>query len=200
MGQEDLSPVYWTALEQLASLGYIGKHFPLTAQKPKARDVRYRLLDPLLRFWFHFVHPHTSLIAQLGPQGAAANVIRPRLESYFGSCFEGLCREALPVLYEREGVSAAFEIGTYWSAKIQIDVVGLRNDGWVDLGECKWGTDLSLPAAAAELEDKVRHYPNVQQATIGRRLFLRSFNKKARARLPQGVRVHSLDELYGLPA
>lgn len=46
--------------------GYIDKHFPLTSQRPKARDVRYRLLDPFLRFWFRFIYPHTSLIAQVG--------------------------------------------------------------------------------------------------------------------------------------
>src|SRR5438105_11782497 len=38
-------------LDQLASLGYIDKHFPLTSQRPKVREVRYRLLDPFLRFW-----------------------------------------------------------------------------------------------------------------------------------------------------
>ena len=55
-------------LDQLGSLGYLDKHFPLTSQRPKARDVRYRLLDPFLRFWFRFIYPHTSLIAQVGAQ------------------------------------------------------------------------------------------------------------------------------------
>lgn len=182
-------------LEQLVSLGYIGKHFPLTEQRPKARDVRYRLLDPLLRFWFHFVFPHTSLVAQLGPRKAATQLIQPQLESYFGTCYETLCREALPEIYEREGVTSAFEVGSYWDSGTQIDVVGLRKDGWTDLGECKWSAAVSLGALAEELEQKVRSYPNARQATIGRRLFVRSF-KKGRSANPTNVRVHTLEDLY----
>ncbi len=49
-------------------------------------------------------------------------------------CFERLCREALPRLYAREGVQAGYEIGEYWDRMVPIDVVGVRSDGWVDLG------------------------------------------------------------------
>lgn len=183
-------------LDQLQGLGYVGKRHPLTAQAPKKRDVRYQLLDPLLRFWFHFIYPHTSLIAQVGPQRAATQVIQPRLEAYFGICFEFLCREALPVLYEREQVFTAYEVGSYWSAQTQIDVVGLRQDDWIDLGECKWGVVPSLPALVAELEKKVEHYPGARSATIGRRLFLRE-HKSSRKISTERVRVHSLADLYG---
>jgi uncharacterized protein len=183
-------------LEQLSGLGYIGKHFPLTTEKPKARDVRYRLQDPLLRFWFHFVYPHTSLIAQIGPQRAAAQVIQPQLDAYFGTCFEALCREALPVLYEREAVHANFEMGSFWDSKTQIDVVGLRADRWIDVGECKWGTVASLPALAAELEEKVYRYPNTRGATVGRRLFVNALPRRRKA-VPEHIRVHTLADLYG---
>lgn len=100
----------------------------LRLDAPKAHEVRYQLVDPLLRFWFHVVYPNTSLIAQLGPRRVAAQ-IAPRLEAYFGLCFDGLCREALPLIYEREGVLSAFQIGSYWNRRVQIDVVGLREDG-----------------------------------------------------------------------
>ena len=183
-------------LDHLSGLGYIGKHFPLTPQRPKTRDVRYRILDPLLRFWFHFVYPHTSLIAQIGPQRAAAQVIQPSLESYFGLCYEILCREALAFIYEEEKVSAGYEVGSYWDSKVQIDVVGVRQDGWIDFGECKWGTIKSLPSVAEELDRKITHYPNTRGATVGRRLFLRSF-KLRRKDLPENLRIHTLEGLYG---
>jgi len=70
------------------------------------REVRYRLLDPFLRFWFRFIYPHTSLIAQVGAHRAVTQIIQPELEAYFGLCYEALCREALPLLYEKEKVSA----------------------------------------------------------------------------------------------
>lgn len=181
-------------LDQLVSLGYIVKHFPLTAEAPKARDVRYRLLDPLLRFWFHFVFPYTSLIAQMRPRRAVAQIIQPRLDAYFSGCFEALCREALPLIYEREGVMTGFKIGSYWDRKTQIDVVGLREDAWTDLGECKWSTGASVNSVAATLEEKVQRYPNRRQATICRRLFLRA--RPGKGSLPRSFKVHTLEELY----
>jgi hypothetical protein len=159
-------------------LGYVGKHFPLTHEPPKARDVRYRLLDPFLRFWFRFIYPHTSLIAQAGAHRAATQLIQPGLEAYFGACYETLCREALSFIYEKEKVSALYEVGSYWDSQVQIDVVGLRRDGWIDLGECKWGAVKTIPAVVNELESKVERYPNHKGATIGRRLFLRTLKGK----------------------
>jgi hypothetical protein len=79
--------------------------------------------------------------------------------------------------------------------QVQIDVVGLRRDGWIDLGECKWGIVKSLVSTAVELEEKVRHYPNAEDATIGRHLFVRSL-KGHRKKQPENVRIHALDELY----
>jgi uncharacterized protein len=183
-------------LDQLTGLGYIGKHFPLTSKKPKVRDVRYRLLDPLLRFWFHFIYPHTSRIAQWGGTRSAAEIIAPGLDAYFGSCFESFCREAVGAIYEREKVTAAYEVGSFWDSHVQIDLVSLRQDGWTDIGECKWGVVKSLPAVTDELEIKIRRYPNDRGATIGRRLFVREL-KRGRRVIPDNVRIHTLRDLYG---
>lgn len=130
-----------------------------------------------------------------GPARAFRERVRPALDSYFGPCFERLCREALPRIYEREGVEAAFEIGEYWDRSTQIDVVGLRDDGWTDLGECKWGTVRSTRAVAAELEEKVRGYPNRRAATIGRRAFVRRL-PAAGAPGDGPIRWHALEDLY----
>jgi AAA+ ATPase superfamily predicted ATPase len=160
-------------LKQLVALGYISRRYPLTSTRPAARHVRYAIDDPMLRFWFRFVYPNTSFISLMGEEKAFSTRIEPYLSAYFGLCFERLCREALPYIYRREGVSAAFTIGEYWDKTAQIDVVGLRDDGWTDLGECKWGTDHSPSALTAELEAKVASYPNQRNATIGRRIFTR---------------------------
>jgi len=182
-------------LKQLQELRYVRRRYPLTGRPPAARHVRYVLDDPLLRFWFRFVFPHTSFLAQMGPERCFEQRIRPELDAYWGSCFEALCREALPALYEREGVSAAFEVGEYWDKAVQIDLVGHRDDGWTDLGECKWGSVRSRPALEAELQAKVERYPNPRNATIGRRLFVR--DERAVPETPgEGVRWHHLAELY----
>ncbi|MGE0785266.1 MAG: ATP-binding protein [Sandaracinaceae bacterium] len=181
-------------LTQLIELGYVARRYPLSRSKPSARAVRYTIDDPLLRFWFRFVFPNLTYLTQMGAARAFKDRIKPELDSYFGGGFERLCREALGGLYAEEGVSAAFEVGEYWDKDVQIDVVGVRDDGWTDLGECKWGSVRSAKALAAELEAKVPKYPNPENATIGRRFFVR---KKPSGALPDG-RWASLDELYEL--
>lgn len=181
-------------LAQLVELGYLARRYPLTGQPPVPRHVRYALEDPLLRFWFRFIYPNTSYIQKMGAERAMADLIRPELDAYFGACFERLCREALPFLYAHEGVAAPFHIGDYWDKATQIDVVGLREDGWTDLGECKWGTVRSASALLGELEGKVARYPNPRNATIGRRIFTRRRVRPPSA-LDRSVKWHSLEDL-----
>lgn len=179
-------------LQQLVQLGYVTRRYPLTGEAPSKRSVRYALEDPLLRFWFRFVGPNQSLLRVPGPQETFSRRIRPLLDAYFGSCFERLCREALPWLYAREGITAAFEIGEYWDRDVQIDVTGVRDDGVIDLGECKWGAVRSARDVAKELDDKVVRFPNPKGATIVRRAFVRTPLRSA----PAPVRWHSLADLY----
>ena len=107
-----------------------------------------------------------------------------------------LCREALGRIYLNEGVRAAYRIGEYWDKRVQIDAVGLRHDNWIDLGECKWGSVPSVPELIAELEAKVRLYPNTNNATLGRMIFTRRAVKAAMQRNP--VRFFSLEDLYAM--
>ena len=198
-------------LQQLANLGYLQRRYPLDRRRPNPKQVRFGIDDPLLRFWFRFVFPNMSAIRSSGPERVFADRIAPALDAWFGSGFERLCREALPLIYAAEGVAAGFEVGEYWSRPrrnsaeaaspdappaAQIDVVGLRDDGWTDLGECKWGAVPSAPALEAELERKARLYPNRRGATIGRRYFVR--RKPASRSAAPGW--HSLRDLYALDA
>ena len=85
-------------------------------------------------------------------------------------------------------------MGEFWNAETQIDVVGMRNDNWTDLGECKWGTVRSPRALESELDRKALLYPNHPGATLGRRYFTR--RKPAAA--ADDPRWHSLEDLYAL--
>lgn len=182
-------------LQQLIGLGYVARRYPLTDGKPVARNVHYVLEDPLLRFWFRFVFPNLSFIQQMGPGRTLREIIRPQLASFFGYCFENLCREALPRLYARESIHAAFTVGEYWDKVVQIDVVGLRDDNWTDLGECKWGTVRSQKQLVAELDRKVAAYPNPRNATIGRRCFLKNILPSIDT-TSANLNWHSLEDLY----
>lgn len=184
---------YYT--QQLNNIGYVRRRRPLTGKKAPLRHVRYFIQDPLLRFWFRFVFPNLSFIQQMGPERAFRTRIHPGLDAYFGLCFEQFCRQALRFIYEWEGVGASFEIGEYWDKKVQIDVVGLRDDHWTDIGECKWGTVKSPKALVQELEKKAAAYPNPRGATLGKRVFMRK-KPQAGPRTDPGLLWYGVDELY----
>jgi uncharacterized protein len=181
-------------LQQLINLGYVAKRYPLTSDKPVPRYVRYILQDPLLKFWFRFIYPHTSFIVQMGAERAFKELIRPHLDSYFGSCFEQLSREFLAALYQREKISSAFQIGEYWNKETQIDVVGLRQDGWLDCGECKWGDVRSTKILTQELDIKASRYPNAQKYTLQRRLF--THHALPQKSIPSNFQCHCLEDFY----
>jgi AAA+ ATPase superfamily predicted ATPase len=155
--------------------------------------VRYVITDPLLRFWFKFIHPHSSSILQLGSKAAYRAIIKPHIASYFGNCFESLCRESLPFIYGKENVTADYEVGQYWDKNCQIDIVGYRNDCWTDLGECKWGRITSLKSLLMELEKKIQFFPNKRNATIGKRIFIRGPLPKVNH---DGFFLYCLEDLY----
>lgn len=185
-------------LTTLLELGYIMRRYPLTGAAPVARSVRWSLDDALLRFWFRFIFPNMSRIARSTPQQAVEEIVKPQMDAYFDGCFERLCREALTELYAAEGVTANFEAGEYWDRDSQIDVVGLRDDGWTDLGECKWAAPGSANTLRKELEPRADKYPNTRRATLCLRYFTCLPVKNVQAK--PNEKWHSLADLYRLPA
>ena len=183
-------------LQQLTELRYVRRRYPLDGERPSPRKVRFVLDDPLLRFWFRFVFPNLSLLGHLGASLTFARRIEPALPAYFGSCFERLCREALPSLYVAEGVESPFEVGEYWAKDVQIDVVGVREDGVTDLGECRWGAAPSAASVAAELRLRAARFPNPRGATVRLRLFSRL---PPVGPVPDDLRCIDLDGLYSAP-
>ncbi len=99
------------------------------------------------------------------------------------------------IVHFMEKKPGIYFVGKRAPGEMQIDVVGVRQDGWTDLGECKWKDPTSIKPLADELEAKIPLYPNQRNATISRRLFIRSV--KSTVKLP-GVRVHTLKDLYAL--
>lgn len=179
-------------LNTLLELGYVERRLPLVPGRASRKTTRYAIGDPLLRFWFRFVAPHFSAIRQGSSARVFQQLVAPGLEAFYGAGFEALCREALPGLLRDERVVADVQVGEFWSTSAQLDVVGLRADRWVELGECKWGTPGSVTSVLATLREAATDYPS-KGLTVRYRLFTR---RPVRAALPPDVRAHDLDALY----
>ncbi len=181
-------------INNLIELGYVERIYPLTSKEPANRDVRFVLKDQMLKFWFRFIYPHTAYISRVDSADSFKNLIEPNLDSYFGSCFEHLCREALSFLYQRERISSPFEIGQYWDKRVQIDVVGYRTGEGIDIGECKWGKITSTKKLIQDLQEKIKNYPNKEGLTIRGKIFSRyALNV---SELPKNIELYTLESMY----
>jgi uncharacterized protein len=180
-------------LKNLVALGYLERTFPLMPRRPPRVSVLYRIADPLLRFWFRFVEPNWSTLRRQTAARSFEQIVLPHWEAFCGEGFERMCREALPDLYAAEGMTGRFDVGEYWDRHVQIDVVGLRSDGWVDLGECRWQTRPSIAPIARELAIRAGRYPTGGRS-VRSHVFVAVRAKSDRTDLA----VHDLAELYVL--
>lgn len=163
-----------TYTQKLERLRLIEREVPITEEKAKSRRGRYRILDPLFRFWFRFVYGNEDRYERLGDDAYEA-VIKPELADFVSPEFEGLCRSALPRLYPNE---TFLDIGRWWYKEHEVDVVGFTADGSMVVGECKFTNaplDYGALASLEEHADKIRWSPNADgDVTIEYALFTRN--------------------------
>jgi AAA+ ATPase superfamily predicted ATPase len=178
-------------LETLLTLGYIGKTYPVLPGKISPKQVQYEITDPMLRFWFRFIFPNLQLCRPGQEQAVFHQRIAPQLESYFGTRFEKLCEEGLLADYRKKQILWQ-HVGQYWDQDMQLDLVGVRQDKWIDFGECKWGEPGPLVSLAERLAKKCEQYPN-KGFSQGLHLYLKH---KPRGHTPPNTQIHYLANLF----
>ena len=138
-----------TYLAKLRRLRLLERDIPVTANPNTTRTSRYRLSEPLFRFWFRFVYGQEQKLIQLGDD-AYEQLIEPQFSDYMGTMFEVVCQRALPNLHPKlyQGV------GYWWYKEQEIDVVGLADDGTLVVGECKYTSRQMTEGNLARLEQK----------------------------------------------
>ncbi len=134
-------------LSKLRRLRLVERDIPITANPTATRKSRYRLKEPLFRFWFRYVYGQEGKIVQLGDD-AYDRLVEPTFSDYMGSMFEIICQNALPSLLPKpyEG------IGYWWHSHHELDVVGLGSDGTLVTGECKYTSRKMTEGDLADLE------------------------------------------------
>jgi uncharacterized protein len=143
-------------LAQLIEMDYVRRELPVTIEpkkRPSSRQSRYILADNYLRFYFRFVRPNLSFLAQQ-LHDLVEKRLAEQLRSFVGrTTFEELCQEWL--LTQARSGNLPFpveEIGSHWSRGVQIDVVAINwREKAILLGEAKWQVDVVRRPVITEL-------------------------------------------------
>jgi hypothetical protein len=108
--------------------------------KLKREDARRRIshkvlfTQPFVRFWFYFIAKYTKEIRVKDYTNLMKN-FQDKRNSYTSLVFEELSEVLLNYhLRDAQIVSS----GSYWDAKIEIDILTITNDEKIYVGECKW--------------------------------------------------------------
>jgi hypothetical protein len=162
-----------TYTKKLERLRLVEREVPVTEDKTKSRRGRYRILDPLFRFWFRFVYGNEDQYDRLNDHAYEA-VIEPEMADFVSHEFETLCQDALPQLYPDELFT---DIGRWWYKEHEVDVVGLTVDGTMVTGECKFTNsplDYNALALLEEHTREIRWSPDSGDVTQKYALFARN--------------------------
>lgn len=162
-----------TYTQKLERLRLVERVVPITEEKAKSRRGRYRILDPLFRFWFRFVYGKEDRYERLGEDAYDA-IVEPELPDFVSQEFENLCQDALPNCYPQK---TFLDVGRWWYEDHEVDVVGFTADGTMVVGECKFTTAPLDYSALASLEDhatEIRWTPASGEGETEYALFTRS--------------------------
>jgi AAA+ ATPase superfamily predicted ATPase len=134
-----------TYLGRLADLHLVERRTPATLplkQRERSRSGRWHLSDSYLRFYFRFIISNQRAL-ELELVDAVWAGMREQLRAFVGmTAFEELGREWV-LARARSGrlPFAPEDVGSHWSADVQVDVVAINwREKAILLGECKWGT------------------------------------------------------------
>jgi AAA+ ATPase superfamily predicted ATPase len=132
-------------LETLRGMGLVAREVPITERRlARSRNSLYFLADHYLNFWYRYVDPSRSLIAQGMGSRIWERAIALTLQQFVSRpAFEWACLQFLwrALAADRLPADLAFvEVGTWWGGKDQeVDVVALDERGQTVLvGSCKW--------------------------------------------------------------
>lgn len=145
-------------LDLLRSLRWVERRVPLGPTRGHRRWGTWHLVDPYMRFWARYVLPHARRLEYGEVDELLYEVIRPTWNQMVGFVWEEVARQHLPLLSQRREIPFwPEEIGSWWSAQVQIDLLGVDyGERLAVLGEARWReTRLGL-RDLSELQAKAR--------------------------------------------
>ena len=136
---------------------FISKNTPILS-KPGARNIKWQIDDPFLRFWFRFVYPYQGLI-ESNRTGLLVQYVSDNYAQYTGKTLERL-------FHDRMWQSGQYtRIGNWWDKKgeQEIDMVALNEfDKTCVIAEIKRNPKKlslsNLETKAATLSSEIKEY------------------------------------------
>ncbi len=105
----------------------------------------YRIVNPLVRFYFKFLYPNLSDLTLLPAEEFYDEYIANGFRSYVTSAFTKVCTEALNRLNDRGKLPVSFVEGREWIGKTgNISLIGKAEDGSCLISYCNWDKPVYL--------------------------------------------------------
>lgn len=167
-------------MRKLIDLSILEKEIPFGVDEKNSKKSLYKISDPFLAFYYHFVVPNLSFI-ELERKEPIKRMLDQQFSQYIGYEWEKMCRQAVTgntiddVLYGKAG--------RWWGSvlnednkpeQIELDVVSESIDGkYLLVGECKWTSGENEAYLSGELKRKANLLPFARNKTIVPVLFLK---------------------------
>lgn len=163
-------------------------------QKQSKEEARQRISHkvlfsyPFLRFWFYFVYPHRKEISEKNYEGIIKR-FEQRRHSYTSLIFEELSEILLNYHIRDTQIESS---GSYWDAKIEIDILTTTENGMLYVGECKWSNHKVSKNELNKLHEKCQKL-NIQPDQI---LFFakRGFSKELKQLEGKSLALYTADD------
>lgn len=185
--------------DRLETLTLIERHHPVTADPTRSKTTRYRIRDPLFRFYFRYLYGRAGQYELYG-EDAYADLIEPELPAFVSDTFERLCHEAVPSLYPDLQLTRL--PGQWWHKDREIDIIAPTSGTTLLVGEAKFTNSPVGYGVLADLEDDAPHIdwtpssggdPEYEYALFSRSGFKRSVEEAADDR--DDLRLFDLDHI-----
>lgn len=169
-------------LDKLISLGYVEREIPFGESIKNSKRSLYKISDPFLRFYFHYVVPNRSSIESEKSETIISE-IRKYFNDYVSLQWERCCRN-----YVRKNKIKNFNfdnVSRWWGnvgkdETMEFDVVALSQDKKTLLvGECKWSdVEINEEKLLSEIAEKAGKLPFAADKELLPVLFLKQSKHK----------------------
>jgi AAA+ ATPase superfamily predicted ATPase len=168
-------------LLRLLEVGLVEARQPLERDRGRRRQPGYFIADSYLRFWFRYIEPHARLLELREGENMVLEEIRRQWAQLVEPAWEEIGRVHLWRLSARRQFPFYLEeIGSWFSAQAQLDVVGLnRSERQVVFGEAKWRHQPATVQTLEQLTERSRIWLGRDPDwTIHYAIFARAFGQE----------------------